>query len=123
MAEKAFFNQDGISVSNTRIVIGGQTFALNNITSVRTLVEQPSRKGPIILGIVGILSMMTGEGALIMLGLALIAGAVFWWMSTKTEYYVALTTAAGESKALSNKDEQYVDKIVQALNDAIIERG
>ena len=123
MAEKTFLNQNGVSVTNSRIIIGGQTFAMSNITSVRMIEETPSYKGPLILGAIGILPMLSGDGGGIGVGLLLIALAAIWAFTKKAKYFVGLMTAAGESKALNSEDQNYIGSIVQAVNDAIIERG
>ena len=123
MSEKTFFNADGISVTNARVVIGGQTYAMSGITSVRSIEEKPSRKGPIILGIIGIIFMLIGEAATIVIGLIGIALAVFWFVSIKPTYHIGLVSASGESKALNSKDQAYISKIVNAINEAIIARG
>lgn len=123
MSEKTFFNADGISVTNARVVIGGQTYAMSGITSVRSIEEKPSRKGPIILGIIGAICLLPGEAAAIVFGLILIGLAVLWFIMTKPTYHVGLVSASGESKALSSKDAAYISKIVTAINEAIIARG
>ena len=123
MAEQTFFNQDGISVTNTRVVIGGQTYAMSGITSVRSIEETPSRKGPIILGVVGILPLFAGEVGPVLFGLLLIGIAVAWFIAKKPTYFVGLVTASGESRALTSKDSAYISKIVNAINEAIIARG
>jgi len=123
MAEQTFFNQNGISVTNARVVIGGQTYAMSGITSVRSIEERPSRKGPIILGIVGIIIMFVGELSAIILGLILAGIAIAWFIAKKPTYFVGLVTASGESRALSSKDADYISKIVNAINEAIIARG
>ena len=123
MAEQTFFNQDDISVTNARVVIGGQTYAMSGLTSVRSIEEKPSRKGPIILGIVGLLCLFVGETTAIVIGLAAIGGAIAWFVNTKPTYFVGLVTASGESKALNSKDPDYIRKIVNAINEAIIARG
>jgi hypothetical protein len=122
MEEKSFFNEGGVSVSNSRFIVPGQTYAMSGITSVKSYRQDPSRKGPIILGIVGLLAL-GGGGNAVFLGLLLIAGAVAWWFSQKPEFSVLLTSASGEAKALTNKDGQFITRVVNALNDAIVHRG
>lgn len=110
-------------MTSARVVIGGQTHAMSGITSVRSIEEKPSRKGPIILGVIGIISLLIGEAASIVIGLILIGLAVFWFISIKPTYHIGLVSASGESKALSSKDAAYISKIVNAINEAIIARG
>lgn len=123
MAEQTFFSQGDISVTNARVMIGGQTYAMSGITSVRSVKKEPSRKGPVILGIVGLLPFFSGETGGIILGLVLIAAAIAWFINKKATYHVGLVTASGESEVLGSKDPEYIRKIVNAINEAIIARG
>ena len=123
MNEKTFFNANGISVTNARVVIAGQTYAMSGITSVRAIEEKPSRKGSIILGIIGIIFLLIGQSSTIIIGIIGIALAVVWFILTKPTYHIGLVSASGESKALNSKDSAYISKIVNAINEAIIARG
>lgn len=120
--EKVFLNEGGVSVSNSRMTYQGQMYAMSGVTSVKTYEAVPSKKGPIILIIIG-LFMMAGGKNTIVVSLLLLAGGIAWWVMAKSIYSVLLTTASGEAKAYSSKDKDFVSKIVGALNDAIIHRG
>jgi len=122
MEEKSFFNEGGISVSNSRFIAGGQTYAMSGVTSVKSFRADPSRKGPIIMGVIGVLALM-GGGTVTFVGLALIAGAVALWFSQKPEFSVLLYTASGEAKAHTSNDGDLISKVVAAVNDAIVHRG
>ena len=123
MTEENFFDQDGISVTDKRVVIGGQTYALSAISSVRFIEEQPSRKVPIILGIVGMAMWGLNSAALTIFGLFLVGGAVAKFIYQKPTYSVGLVTTSGDSRAISSKEKGYISKIVNAINEAIIARG
>ena len=122
MEEKTFFNESGVSVSNARFIAQGQTYAMSGVTSVKSFRQEPSRKGPIIMAIIGLIAL-TGGGTVTAVGLALIAGAVVLWILQKPEFSVLLSSASGEAKALTNKDGEFIGKVVAALNDAIVHRG
>ena len=94
MEEKSFFSQGNVSVSNARFIANGQTYALSGITAVESFQQNPSRKLPIVLGIVCVL-MLAGGGTVLFIGLALIAGAVGLWFMQKPEFQVRLSTASG----------------------------
>jgi hypothetical protein len=126
MEEKTFFNEGGVSVSNARFIAQGQTYAMSGITSVKSYQQDPSRKGPIILGIVGIIAIAagaSGSGGAIIVGLLCIAGAAAWWFAQKPEFSVLLSSASGEAKALTSENGQFITNVVNALNDAIVHRG
>jgi Family of unknown function (DUF6232) len=95
---------------------------MSGITSVKSFRQAPSRKGPIVLGIASLVVMATGGNA-VFIGLLGIAAAVAWWYFLKPEFSVLLSSASGEAKALSSKDGEFISKVVNALNDAIVHRG
>jgi hypothetical protein len=120
MEEKEFFRYEDVTVSNSRFIVASQTFAMSNITSVRASQTDPNRFWPIafiVVGVGALLSQAYGFGAV----LVIIGG--IWVASQKTYYHVALTTAGGESQALTSEQKDYIEKVVQALNDAIVHRG
>jgi Family of unknown function (DUF6232) len=119
MDETTFFDYEGVRVTNTRFVVDGQTFAMNNITSVKPLEQKPSRILPILLIVFGLIPAINGMyGALL---LSVIGGV--WWAMQKTTYHIMLHTAGGETSALKTHQQEYLQKVVTALNNAIIHRG
>lgn len=122
MEETVFFNQNGVSVSNARFIVQGQTYAMNGVTSVKQEVRHPSRAGPIVLGIIGLAAVFGGGGATIV-GLALLGGAVLFWIKQRPDWIVVLNSSSGEAQALTSQDRTYIDGVIQALNQSIIHRG
>lgn len=125
--EKTFFHYEDVSVTNSRFMVGSQTFAMSNITSVQALKQDPKRFWPTVVIILGGLYTLgsfagdqTGSGVV---GLIVVAAAIYWWIRKKPMYHVMLRTAGGEAKALSSEQKEYIEKVVQALNDAIVTRG
>ena len=124
--EKVFFNQGGVTITQTRFLIPGQTFAMSGVTSVATSREDPSRKWPILLIIVGAIVFLAGvsqEIVAAIVGLILAGLGVLWFRSLKPTFYIGLHTAGVENRALESKDEQWINGIATALNQAIIARG
>ena len=119
MEEKTFFQYEGVQVTNARFVVDGQTFAMNNVTSVKPLEKKPNRLGPVILVVLGLLPAINGEYGGLLVSLI---GAV-WFALQKTVYHVMLHTAGGETSALKTYQREYLDKVVAALNNAIVHRG
>ncbi len=118
--EKTFFQYEDVSVTNSRFMVAAQTFAMSNITSVKASKNVPNRVGPILLIIVGVLFLANGATAP---GVIIGGAGVAWLLLQKTMYHVMLTTAGGETSALSSKQRDYIEKVVQALNEAIVARG
>lgn len=119
MEEITFFEYEGVRVTNTRFIVDGQTFAMNNITSVKPLEKKPNRILPGLLIVFGVLPAL--NGATVGLFFALI-GAI-WWAMQKTMYHVMLHTAGGETSALTTYQKEYLQRVVTALNNAIVHRG
>lgn len=123
MEEKVFFNQGGVSVSNARFIVNGQTYAMNAVTSVKQAADEPARGGPIIIGLLGLLLCLPGTKEMIAMGAIMLITAVVWGLNQKAEYMVVLHTSAGESQALKSNDKAHVEAVVAALNQSIVHRG
>lgn len=125
--EQVFFQQDEITVTNARFVVGSQTFAMRNITSVRSekidaKVEYPGYL--MMAGIVVALVGFFGAGIAVgVLGIAILAGGIYLAWNQDDNFAVLLTTSAGEVSAYQSKDKQHIASIVKALNDSIVARG
>lgn len=122
MDETNFFNQGNVSVSNSRFIVDGQTYVMSNVTSVKSGVTPPNRTGAILLIIIG-LFLLIGKGGVFITGLAFIASGVLAWINIKPQYSVILNTSAGENQALTSEDNVYIEKVIHALNSAIVSRG
>lgn len=125
--EEIFLNEEGVSVSNSRMMYGGQTYAMSGITSVKAFEMKPSRKGATILIIIGVLTFLTALDSSSIpagfIGVALLIGGIAWWRMLKSDFSVVLMSASGEAKAYTSKDGDFVSKIVNAVNEAIVHRG
>jgi hypothetical protein len=117
--ETTFFQYEDVRVTNTRFIVDGQTFAMNNITSVKPLEQKPNRLLPGLLIVIGIVPTLNGMyGALLLSAIGIV-----WWAMQKPVYHVMLHTAGGETSALKTYQKEYLQKVVTALNNAIVHRG
>ena len=126
--EKIFLDEGGIKVTNARFIVPAQTYALSGVTSVKSLREDPSKKWPIILLVIGAIIMLAGfenkDGmGGIFVGILIIAGGAFWLYSIKPNFFVVLNSSSGEARSLESKDSGFISRVISALNDAIIHRG
>jgi hypothetical protein len=120
MEERTFFEYEDVKVTNARFVSGGQTYVMNNVTSVKPFEQKPSRLGGVLVLLAGLIIM---AGASFMLGLLVTAAAAFYLYQQKTIYHILLATSAGETKALKTYQRDYLNRVITALNDAIVYRG
>ena len=121
MEETVFFDQGEVRVTNARFIVRGQTYAMNGVTSVKQIVRHPSRSGPAILGLIGLLLIISGAGAIF--GLMLVVLALFWGLKQKADWIVVLSSASGETQALTSQDRPYIEGVINALNESIVHRG
>jgi hypothetical protein len=120
MEERTFFEYEDVKVTNTRFITGGQTYAMTNITSVKPFEQKPSRLGGILVLLLGLIVFFNAS---FMVGLLITAAAAFYLYQQKTIFHILLATSAGETKALRTYQRDYLEKVITALNDAIVYRG
>jgi hypothetical protein len=123
MEERVFFENNGVKVTNARFIVRSQTYAMNGVTSVKSHVTSPDRKGPLIAIGIGLLVLLAADGAGKLIGLAIAAFGVWLFMQQKDTHAVFLSSSSGEVEALSNQDEEYIGGVVSALNEALVYRG
>jgi len=103
-----------------------------NITSISMEVKPPAGCGVLIvlLGLLGfaigwsktLKSPETGVGILIG-SLVVLAIGIFLAASMRSEYISRIQSSSGEIDALVSKNKDYIQKILDAMNRAVIERG
>lgn len=119
--ETTFYKDINVIVTQSRYVTQSKTYAMRNISSVHVFEIIKSRKFPLILIVIGILLLFSGDTRIVGIILAVV-GAVILFV-TKNEYAVRISTNSGEANSIISKDKIYIQKIVNALNQAIIHRG
>ena len=120
--EKTFYQDQNVTVTQARFVVSGKTYAMRNISSVSNYRIKKSMGTEVLLIIIGIISILIGGYGLI-IGLILLAIGIGSIMMTKDDFSVQISSNSGESKALVSKDQNYVQKIVDAVNEAMVHRG
>ena len=124
--EEPIFHTDGnIQITSTRIIIGNTTYALRNISSVRTFVKTPSRSLDVLLIIIGVFLALIGlkssdSKTLLVFGIVLLGLGIFLFSSKKPLHMILLGTNSGEVEVLSNLNKDYIDSIEAKINEAII---
>ena len=77
-----------------------------------------------IFGIVLLAIGMNADGTgLAIAGVIVLALGTLFAYTAKATYHLKITSASGEFTPISSKDERYVEKIVVAINEAMIRRG
>ncbi|HEY4437990.1 MAG TPA: DUF6232 family protein [Lelliottia sp.] len=124
MEEKEFYRNGNVSITNARFIVGSTTYAMNGVTSVKRGQTDPSKVGPVILAIIGLAMVFMAAAFLTKaIGVVIVIAAIAWFKAIKPDYMVFLNSSSGESQALTSQDKQYIDDVINSLNNAIIHRG
>lgn len=139
MAGQVYYNVGNVRVTNALFVVGDETYPLGQITSVKVSKEQPKTgcvTWLLILGVLGaavgaisIVVALSGTGDLesgigLLLGFGVVAFLGYVGKkSAKPTYYVQVTTAAGEKRVLSSHNRGGPQAVVDALSEALADRG
>lgn len=126
MNEEVLFDGNGVQITTSRVVAGGETYALRNITSVRTE-RGGSWAWPIVLIVIGLpmVSAALGGGEvtvpLLVLGIAVLAAAA-WQIRNALGTKIVITSSGSERVAYRTSSGDVARRVIQALNDAIARR-
>jgi hypothetical protein len=125
--EVVYLQNSDVTISNSRAIIQGKTYAMANITSVVKFKEPPNYGCVFMLGIIGAFITLVGisaqYGGGLGFGLFLLLIAIAIGASLKPTYSVRIGSASGEANALVSPNDAYIQEIVDAMNKAIIKRG
>jgi hypothetical protein len=91
------------------------------VTSVKGITIRPGRIGPLLLGLLGIALVFSFELIPVVIGIALANLAAFLYFYRKTTHAVVLTTSGGEIKAYESREMKEISRILDALNQAIVD--
>lgn len=116
--EKVFLDERGVKVTNARFLTFGKTHSMAGVTAVSSFIIKPNRKQPLILAAIGIIVAIFHWSGFIVIG-----GAVAFWFLQKPKYTVSLSSASGNDDALTDPDKDFIFRVVDALNEAIVYRG
>ncbi|MFN1218414.1 DUF6232 family protein [Chryseobacterium kwangjuense] len=119
--ETTFYKDLNVTVTQSRYVTQSKTYAMRNISSVHVFEIIKSKKLPAVLIIIGLLLLFSEDARIVGIILAVIGALILFLI--KNEYAVRISTNSGEANSIISKDKIYIQKIVNALNQAIIHRG
>jgi hypothetical protein len=129
MQENVLLNENNVVISTSRFVVGSQTYAIRNITSVKQAHENPKRGLSYFFLIVAAFFLLNGWAQkdfpigkeFLVGGIFCVVVAVLIWRARKPVYHIILHSSSGESKALSSGDQYFTSRVAKALNEAIIQ--
>lgn len=118
--EKIFLADGSIRVTSAWFRVGSRRYAIEDIASVKQTYRPPRRAVPIFMAALGLLLVYLGTQVL---GVSLIILAVFWLGGQYDSYSVSLVTPHGKMRVFTSIDQEYISRIVAALNEAVVRRG
>jgi hypothetical protein len=127
--ETTFYTDDrGIRVTNSRLVFGDTTYSMANLTSVAVKRERVSVAILILFllsALVWLVGSTTGLSAIAGLGgiLTLLFAVGFIVAVALRQWKLTITSSSGESSPIASRDKRYIDKVAQAIQEALIARG
>ncbi len=127
--EALFFQDENVIVTNARVVIDAKTYAMANITSVVMGEARANRSPGTIIFLVGMLIAVVGTQVgsiglvLVFFGILILLLGIVAAIRAKPKYVVIIESASGETNALVSTNRTWIQKIVNAINEAIIKRG
>jgi hypothetical protein len=122
--ETIFLNSDAAKVTNARVVIGNQTFAMSGITSVEVRTEEP--KTSFLMSFLVMLIGLAMTPKILVIGiLVAIAGigAMVVDNAKAPKFHLFLRAAGGEVNALTSTNATDIEIIASAITDAMVHRG
>jgi hypothetical protein len=126
--EIIFLKEGNVKITNQRAVIGTKTYSLAHIASVRLQVKEPSLFLPIFfMVIIGVflaliaLTDLQNLSHLLRTGFYIfIVTFLLFFLSQKTKYTVRVKSSVGELNILEANDRKQVEKIVRAMETALL---
>ena len=127
-SEQTFYSDEaGVRITGTRAIFYNTTYSMANIASIRTVKIPPKRTGAIWTIIIGvglsIIGFSIDLSILTIVGVVILLLGILWVWKASGEYHIMITSSSGEASALKSKDRDYISRIAQAMNEAIISRG
>lgn len=122
--ERTYYSHSGVLVTSTRAVMTGKTYAMANITSVVLAEETPGAGcGCLFMGLGGLFCVGFASVETVVVGVVglVIAGAGVA-LAQQKNYVVQIGSASGEIQAFRSSNREQIERIVAAVNQAIVER-
>lgn len=122
-----YSNEHGVRITNTRAIIGSTTYSMANITSVAMGVKPANRTPGIAIAICGFIVLLIAapleSSGLAIFGVILLLIGIPAAIVVTSTYVVRIGSASGEADAISSKEKEYIQTIVDAMNEAFVKRG
>ncbi len=119
MEEQQILSEDGVQVTSSRLIAGGQTFALRNITSVR-MAPGGSMLWAVVWLVVAVLALIGNNfssGGV--LGFVIFGALGGLLLVRALSRRIVINTSGKDQVAYSTGNRPHAERVFKALNDAI----
>ena len=125
--ERTILEEGDVKITNLRAVIGPSTYALSDVISVR-MTQDRSGIGCAIAALIGVgislglFSFVNSSynSELFLTGIISLGGAVVVALLAPPNYVLQLRSISGKADILQSTDRDYLKRIVNAINDAVV---
>lgn len=126
--ELSYYSDDrGVRVTTTRLIVGNATYAMANIASIKTYTKKANRIPAIITAVFGLIVLLIGlasrSTSSLIIGLVIMFIGMLWAVLLKPIHILYITSSSTETEVLVDKDLEYINQVVRAVNEALIHRG
>lgn len=129
--DKVLYKDENVLISVTRYVAFNTTYAMRDITSVSITEDEPGRLLPIGIWLFSIAQAFLFDESIIKpwIQSRYLAAITFFMIGIfvngfyHTKYFVTITNLSGQLNTVQSENREYIQKIVDSLNQAIVERG
>lgn len=133
MEEVMYMNEKAILITSSRAVFNGKTYVLSNISKVSiekaklpllaVIIQTVLFLGVIMFGGIG---LMTGIIWLTIMGIFCLGIWIFNIVDPRNKIYTVMLGTSGsmfDEEAFRSTDHEFIQKVVETLNNAIVNRG
>ena len=122
--EKDFFKDSNVLITQSRFVCLDKTYAMRNISSVSIGTIRGRISGWLIIFLfLAIIIAFANDSFVFGVIFVLFLFLYMYFGQPKDKYIVRINSNSGEVNALESLNKEYIQKVVDALNNAIIYRG
>lgn len=121
--EKTYFDEGGVLVTQSRFVVQGDTYAMRNVTAVKMKRIEASKGMPIAMIVIGLFAILSLTTWGVVVGLVVGGLGLGILMDAKDAHVVMLSTSGSDLEAIKSPNKGRIQRVVAALNQAIIDRG
>ena len=138
--EKKYYEDKWVKITNSQAIIMGKTYSMTNIISADMEIKSPNSNVAISFAVIGILLMLCSGFSVgvelydsndfkntligvIVIGLILVIIGFWIGFTSKKSFCLKIGIALEEKIVMKSKNKEYIQEIVDSINQAITERG